>query len=157
MEYISPCTRPWYSLRFNDRRDFRLNRRYHKGSRIAVRRKDRTLCSQDNRPSSSGLKLARGYPETCRAFHDPDALRAILRAFTDASTSEGGPAGSVYTGISDGVTASLTSTHLGVHIDQKLPATYSIDYAGSVKLTGRERRAAEADLRQSFFFPIETR
>ncbi len=61
----------------------------------------------------------------------------------------------MYTGMSDGVTATVSPTHSGAHINQELPATYSIDCVGSVKLTGRARQAAEPVLGQSFFFPME--
>jgi hypothetical protein len=101
------------------------------------------------------LQIGPGLPRDVAAFHEPHALRAILKAFYDAMTNEKLYAESVFTGTSNGVSAYLSPTHLGIHAEPTLPTTHYIECVGTVKLQGKEAREIEPALGQIFLFPIE--
>jgi len=102
------------------------------------------------------VEIGPGLPRDVGTFHQPHALRAILKAFYRALTTERVYPESVFTGTSDGVTAQLTATHFGIRAQPSLPTTHHIECVGTVKLEGEEEvNEIEPISNEVFLFPIE--
>jgi len=104
------------------------------------------------------IEIGPGLPSDVGAFHQPHALRALLTAFYHALTAERVFPQSVFTGTSNGIEATLSPTHYGIHAEPTLPTSLYIECAGTVKLVGEEQTSeVEPVSDQTFLFPIERR